>query len=110
MTDEETWERRWHRAMDIIVEQEMKIERLSRVHANLEAMWDNRPTGTAKHRENVLAKQVEQLTRERDQAVTRATALEIQVKRLLAREGERLENQTARAASARAADRVDETS
>jgi len=101
VTDEETWERRWIKACRTIAEREEVIDILKAERDKLEDMWRERPTGTRSQRESQLEKllkkleenlakeretwqaQIDQLTRQRDE-------LEAQVKRLLAKEGERL--------------------
>lgn len=111
MSDEETWERRWIKACRTIAEREEKIEQLQKEYANLEASWNARPTGTRSQRESQLEKEVEQLRghnstleaqlvqmrkdavsvgRDMYRLVEQKDALEAQVKRLLAKEGERI--------------------
>lgn len=74
MSDEETWERRWIKAVKTIAEREEVIDILKAERDNLEANMRARPTGTRSQREAQLEKEVERLRGELQEARRHAAA------------------------------------
>jgi chromosome segregation ATPase len=83
MSDEETWERRWVKAVKTIAEREEVIDVLKAERDQLEANMRARPTGTRSQREAQLEKQVEALQTQFGAMRERTVAAEAEIERHL---------------------------